>query len=471
MISAIRAHRVESRGSPLPPLGGLSGTRFRSGRLQRLVFSCLCGIFLSTSVSCTRDLQLFGRMRAEDWVTDINFLAEQLPRRHPELFAELQETVFLDSLEGLAARAGTLSDQEVAFALASIIALARDGHTELPLPELYRGHHFPIGLHMFGGDVYALAVGSRYSRALGARLTAINGVPIDSVIRRITPTISADNASQVRYALPVYLIVPEILLAAGTIDDMTAAEFAFNLDGSNFSVEVSSEWNETVVSLLQWPGPVALGLGDHGWVSRPSPDRAPLFLQRPRVFYWYTELPEADLIYVKISLVVNQRGDAPSVRTFCEEVLQVLRGGTAGGVVFDFRNNPGGNFRLLQPCIDGIASNSRVNRPDRLFVLTNHATSSAAMTATALFKQQTEATVIGGVPRSRPNFSYDADAFVLPRSGIAVEYTTEVRQLFPELSGMRELVPDHVIVPDKDAYMRGRDPILEAVIAIARGGT
>lgn len=455
MISAVR---TRSAGS-------------RLGRIQRLVFSCLCGILLSTSLSCSRDLQLFGQMRAEDWVTDINFLTKQLPRRHPELYAELQETVFLDSLEGLAARAGTLSDQEVAFALASILALARDGHTELPLPELYRGHHFPIGLQIFGGDVYALAVDSRYSRALGARLTAINGVPIDSVMRRITPTISADNASQIQYALPVYLIVPEILLAAGTINDMAAAEFSFNLDGSDFSVQVSSEWNETVVSLLQWPGPVALGLGDHGWVSRPSADRAPLFLQRPRVFYWYTELPETDLLYVKISLVVNQRGDASPVRTFCEEVLQELRGANKRGAVFDFRNNPGGNFRLLQPCINGIASNSRINRHDRLFVLTNHATSSAAMTATALFNQQTEATVIGGVPRSRPNFSYDADAFVLPRSGITVEYTREVRQLFPELAGVRELVPEHVIVPDKDAYMQGRDPVLEAVIELVRGGT
>ena len=65
-------------------------------------------------------------------------------------------------------------------------------------------------MHDFADGVYVVAdlAGGGH---IGRRVTAIDGVPIESVVERVQPLIPRDNESTIRWLLPEYLVCAEVL--------------------------------------------------------------------------------------------------------------------------------------------------------------------------------------------------------------------------------------------------------------------
>jgi hypothetical protein len=86
----------------------------------------------------------------------------------------------------------------------------RNGHTGIfPLNpgNTFPFHEYPFLVYEFADGVYV----TRGDGLVGARLTAIGGVPIEDVLAQLAPVVPTDNAYAVRNLRPMYLLSAEVL--------------------------------------------------------------------------------------------------------------------------------------------------------------------------------------------------------------------------------------------------------------------
>ncbi len=83
-------------------------------------------IFLFFSISF-----VFGQMNPEKWKEDINFLRENLSKKHCNLFFKRDKVLFDRDLDNLVSQTSNLSDLEIALKLQQIIAKQGDTHTNI----------------------------------------------------------------------------------------------------------------------------------------------------------------------------------------------------------------------------------------------------------------------------------------------------------------------------------------------------
>lgn len=195
---------------------------------------------------------------AQRWRDDLRFVAETLPRVHANLFHTVSPARFQAALDSLAARVSAMSHAQVTVELARVISLIGDGHTRLTLPfdsaaEFFTGHsttappkipgltfgHLPLRFHAFADGIFITRAAPELRGLLGARVVRIGGLPIDSAIAAVAPTVQRDNDWQLRHLVPTWLVVPEILQARGVIADATRVPLEVELpDGTRRQVVV-----------------------------------------------------------------------------------------------------------------------------------------------------------------------------------------------------------------------------------------
>src|ERR1035441_8278831 len=64
---------------------------------------------------------------------DLDYVATQIPRLHPNFFYQLDPSAFQSAVDVLHAKIGTLTDAEFLVQLAALISMAGDSHTSISL--------------------------------------------------------------------------------------------------------------------------------------------------------------------------------------------------------------------------------------------------------------------------------------------------------------------------------------------------
>src|SRR5215208_4238412 len=129
---------------------------------------------------------------------DVQLLARHLREDHPNLFHDLSPGRFDAAVTDLAARADSLSEDQLLVCLMRISALpvVRDGHTGVfPLDPSHRRalHMYPVRLYTFSDGTYV--VGAADPQLLRSKLVAVNGRPLEEVVGAVRPLVPHDNDS------------------------------------------------------------------------------------------------------------------------------------------------------------------------------------------------------------------------------------------------------------------------------------
>src|SRR5262249_52705454 len=135
--------------------------------------------------------QTTGLSRDARWREDVRFYAQELPKRHKNLFFKLSEEEFEQEVKSLEARAPTLSDSEIALELMRITARIGDGHTQSDAAAL-GSTFFPLWIKHFAEGWFVIQTIDQYKQALGARLIEIEGVKIEQAAQAVRDLIAAD---------------------------------------------------------------------------------------------------------------------------------------------------------------------------------------------------------------------------------------------------------------------------------------
>ena len=378
----------------------------------------------------------------------VEYLDSQLPYLHVNPFFKTGEAAFKHSVSELVAEVPALNDEKIIVRLMRITASLGDGHTRAdPEAPPLRLPRLPLELRCLDDGLFVTAAGSEYAQAVGSKVTAIGGRPVQAVYDAVAPLVAADNTVQLLSITPRYMMMPAILYGLNIIPHKDRATFGFeSRDGAHFALELHPTTADpaAMISIYEQAG-----------VERP------LHEHDRQAFYWYRHLPEANAVYVQYNVCDEQEG--MPFRAFVADVFGMIDREHMERLVLDLRHNGGGNESVIAPMIAAIKARGIHKAPGRLFVIIGRATYSSALQNAITLRRELNATLVGEPTGGRPNHYGEVRSFRLPNVGLRIQYSTRYWRNDPD-ADPSTLEPDVRAVATVAHVLAGRDPALEAAL-------
>jgi uncharacterized protein (TIGR03437 family) len=388
---------------------------------------------------------------------DLSFVASQLPNLDRNFFSTLSRSEFQQAVNKLQANIGTLTDAQFYVGLAQLVAMVGDAHTYLYLSNTPGFQMLPLHLRWLDDGVFVTSAGPEYTAALGTRLIAVGGLPIDDVIGRLGTVIPHENDQWLHYVAQTYLLQQQTLEGLGVIPEGFPAHMTFqSLDGSEFSLALTAS-SESRTSLLS---------ADTGTI--------PDYLQNTSANYWFTYSAANRMLYFKYNICANDPSKPFS--TFAATLLSTVDSNPIDTLVFDFRGNTGGDDSLINPLFNGFAQRLprlAANPNFAVYAAIDKGTFSSAMDDAEVFKEPglgVAVRVIGEPTGGKPAHFGNVASFTLPGSHIPGQYSHQFISAPSYIpAGDSSFEPDiHIAIRSTDYFARF-DPVMAAILARSQG--
>jgi hypothetical protein len=399
----------------------------------------LC-LAVATSHLYAQAAEQTGAARDERWRDDLKVFAKELPARHINAFARIPRATFDREVATLDSAIPHLTDSQIRLRFVRLTALLGDGHTNVALPPY--DVRLPVALLWTDDGPAIVNADSTNARLIGAMITAVNGRPIAEVADTLRRYIPHENELGFRISPGALLLRPGALRDMGLGGDSVSTQLTVTRDGKS--------WDSRVVAVR------AAGF------TLPMPATLPLHRQHPGERYWWTYVPNDRLVYIKY----NRCEDTQAFKRLVDNAMAAIDSVKPLRVVVDVRDNSGGDSRVVQPLIEALRARPDVNRKDALFAIMGRATFSSGLFAANDVRTRTHATLVGEPSGERANHYGELGVFKLPNSGLAISYSTKLHKLV-EGDG-ESFAPDVLAPPTAAAYIAGRDPAMEWILAHAR---
>ncbi len=415
-------------------------------------------ILLFTFAACGRQPSS-GPPTRPDWLSDLDYLEKEMPRRHKNLFHALSPKQFKDSVGGLKRRVSTLTDFEIAIEIAKIGSSIRDGHSGVDsLPAALKSRLYPFRAYLYSNGLHTQAIAPEHGRLAGARILAIDDTPTDEAIHRVRAITDGTNDMAVKDFLVFRINRAETLHALG---------IAHSADSATLTLEQNGERARLVLTPLPKNHPaksdgiwVWMGANpDSEWVdSRKGP--APLWLKEQKVPFVTSYLPENRTLYVRCNVIADT--DKPLLLHF-QDAIRQAREHPTDRFVLDLRMNGGGDNTLLLPIIHELIRAESINQRGKLFVIIGRRTQSAAQNFINLFELHTNAIFVGEPSGESPNMYGDPIPMELPSSRIVINLSSLYWQDVGPLDHRLWTGPEIAAELSSDDYAASVDPALNAI--------
>lgn len=380
--------------------------------------------------------------REQRWRADLQHLADELPKRHPNLFFKLKREVFDREVAALNDAIPKLSDGETKAALIRLVASIGDGHTSIRWsPERF----YPISFYQFGNDLHVIAAAEEYGQTVGMRLAKIGSQPIEKAKAILSEVISHDNDQWLKAQLPSVLPAADLLFSLRLLPAATEGRFLFaDAGGGEYAVTLKAVAPDAKVTYSR-----AL-----------DPAKAPLYLRKQEQNYWYEYLPAVKTLYLNYNRCQEMK-DRP-FKPFAEEILAFVEANAIERFVIDLRRNGGGSESVFFPLLFKLREHPKLDRKGRLFVVIGRRTFSSGFGNARSLKSSTQAILIGEPTGQKPNAFGEVRNFQLPHSKLTVNHSTK---FWKRMEGdPQTLAPDIAVEPTFADYAAGRDPVLDAIL-------
>lgn len=394
--------------------------------------------------------------RVAGWRSDLATMAKAMQTSHPDLFWRTGQAEFDAAVSRLDAAIPELTDEQVIVELSRLLSVA-DGHSFIPLfQEAIDFRLYPLRFYLFSDGLYLVRGSGPAAGLVGSRVVQIGRTTVEEAYAAVAPILPHDNEMTVKLLAPVYLNVPEVLLALGIIDDAAAPGYVLERpDGTRTTLNLEPtssqryrDWLSTHLVLAGIPG---------------STDPEELWLNRKAEYFWFTHLEDSNTLYIQYNLVMDRTVAGLSIQEFAQQVNAFANEHQVARTIVDVRHNLGGNNSA--PLETVLKTNPHINQPGQLYVLMGRNTFSAAIKFLVNLEKDTHAIFVGESTGGRPNFYAGQETTRLRYSGIeALISRTLWRNTTPD--DVRPWLEPHLPVELSSAdYFAGRDPVLAAALA------
>jgi len=232
----------------------------------------------SPTASVAKQTAPAPEVTAEQWRADLRVMAQEMERRHKNLYHTVSRERFAAAVSDLEARIPSLQRNQIIVGMMRIAAMVGDGHTNVsPLKDTKFGFpSLPLKLYLFEDGLHVRTAAPAHADLVGAKVTAIGGVPVQEAVRRATEISPRDNDITPTMYVPVFLGMPDILHALGLSSSRDVAVLTL--------VKGDRRWTATVPAGVvepSWPSDTDISLvTPAGWAdarttSHPRADRPP----------------------------------------------------------------------------------------------------------------------------------------------------------------------------------------------------
>jgi hypothetical protein len=407
--------------------------RIRSGAWSLLL--ALCPI-LYAAVPKTEPLRAVTK---EQWHTDLAYFARELPKRHLNAFHAVTREQFDAAVKELDASIATSSDDAIVVGLSRITAMVGDGHTGVHIPPNW--HRLASQIQPFGEEWRVTRVTEATKAILGAKVTAIGGVAMAEVARRLTTLTPQDELAPLqRFTVIAKVHVAEVLHGLGITK--SADEAVLTVMGDDGATA------DVVVRAIPIPAQA-----QQAWV--PLSASTPLSRRDPQSAFVVQYLPAQKTVYVNWRRYDDLSENAA-------KLWQLVDSSDVKRIIIDLRQNDGGDFKVgRRYMVSEVARRAAKIEP---IVLVGPRTFSAAMVNTIDLRNDAHAVLAGETIGEKPNSYSENDEFTLPASRLMVSYSTRLYKFVPD--GAPNVVePDQRIEQTWADAKAGRDAALEWALA------
>jgi C-terminal processing protease CtpA/Prc len=416
------------------------------GVILTLCFSLIFSLFFGLNVKAySKD----DGMTKEKWGEDIEHLAKELPKLHPNLFYKITKEDFHKEVEALKKSVPNMNEDEIKVGLYKIISAVGDSHTRL----YERSENmFPVLTSFFGEDMYVLDIEEQYKEALYCKIVKINNREIKDLIEEFKTVIPYENGAQIKKQIPNIILNPDKLYGLKITDDKDLLMITFEKkDGTQFDIKIKAVSRKEKFALA---------------APKVEKDKLPLYMRNRRMNYWFEYLSDSKIVYIAYNSCRDM--EEKPFEDFTKEIFQCIKNKEVDKVVLDMRNNGGGSDGVLNSLRYEIKNRYEINHKDKLFVIVGRNTFSSALINSVQLREETNATFVGEPTSGKPNHFGAVRGFKLPNSKISVTYSTKHINFsdFYETSyeGVDSFIPDVIVENSIEDYINNRDAVLEKII-------
>ena len=385
---------------------------------------------------------------------DVRTLMTRIREIHPDPFHATPEATFQAAADALAARADSLSPDELLVELMRFSNLLgeRDGHSGIfPLDSRNRRvlHLFPLFLYKFRDGLFVVSAPGR-RELVGSRLIAIDGIPADELERQVRPLVPRDNEATRDDRFMSFMLTAEILHGLGLRSGTGVARFSLQKPGAVAQdVTLAPVTAADYLRLMTPEFPSFV----YALPKRPQP----LYLRRRGADHYVTTIDRGRVVFVGYNATLGSTGPEASA------VLRLAKKRKVRRVVVDVRLNPGGDNHTYAPLLAALRSKS-INRPGRIVVLISRSTFSAAQNFITEVERKTKAVFVGETSGGSPNLYGDVARVELPVAGLSVNVAAIYWQKSFAGDPRVAIQPDVAVALSSAAFFRGKDPVLAAAL-------
>lgn len=381
------------------------------------------------------------------WLEVLDFLQNELPKRHKNLYFNTNETAYLNKIQFLRNKLNHLDNYMINVEIAKIVASVGDAHTTIDIPVYYL---CPLEFYWFSGGIYAVNTAKADEVLRYKKITHMDGVDIATVIEKMSTMISHENQSYLKSLLPKYLPAIEYLYGLQIARTVSGLTFTYEDESGN-----GGEWFVSSCPLSKYQEQL-----NANRIAFPL-DKLPLFRKNPNQYYWMEYLKESNTLYFKYNICKEM--DDESVKVFGEKILRAIRQNKIDKLVIDMRNNTGGNSTLLDSFIDILAKCGHINQYGKIFVIIGRDTFSSALLNVYSLKNKTRAILVGEPTGGKPNCYGEVKRIQLEQSGFRISYSTQYYHLIED-DLMTSLFPDVQTEYSINDYIGLSDPCMEYIL-------
>lgn len=381
-------------------------------------------------------------------------------------------------LSALAASAKVLDRGQMRATVASLAALADNGHTSVFSKKPTRAILLPLRLASFSDGLFVMRVKKGNEDLLGAEVVAIDGHPVGEVLEKLAALRGGTHPWRLEYARLV-LTSSEFLHGLGLAPAVDRSTWTFRTR-SGQAVErgfvgTQPDYDAPWPDPWRWQSPEKVKGDSESWIAfTPEGWRAPLTFQLPDEPFRRARIGCAMLIQLK----ANQ-GDG--LRPFLEETEADLAAHRPCAIIFDNRFNGGGDYTNTA----GFADRLPELTDGHIYLLTGVETFSAGITTTVFIKQAArpgQVVLLGEEVGDRLQFYSEGNEGCLPNAPFCFRYATGMHDyvhpctdwdrcfwlnwLYPARTD--NLRPSETITQSFADYLAGRDPVFDRALALVK---
>jgi hypothetical protein len=264
----------------------------------------------------------------EKWLEDIEFLKENLIKKHKNLFFNISRKEFDSRIDKLKSMIGELDYEEMKVEISRVVASIGDAHTSVAFPA---NKYLPIKFYWFKSGIYIIRTSETYKKLLFKKVIAIEDIKMDKILHELSEIISFENEYFFKAQSMKYMQVAEVLYGLLISDSMD-------------NIKITTEYNTVTVNINE---------------LKYSDSQLPLYARRSDENLWYEYLEDKEELYIKYNYC--REDENKKISTKITEIIDFIEKNSICKITIDLRNNLGGDSRLLEPLLCYIKNNPRIN--------------------------------------------------------------------------------------------------------------